>query len=155
MVIVISYTIKDIQKARKYLIEWKNYIYDKDNKYLEFFNIKGIFMAIIDFNPEALDMEVRYILKIMSELHELEYLSKALIDSIDNFVNKIEDIALFRKWQLLWEEIGEGYEYLQPALKALKVARLAIEEKSDKPLFILPKEIRELVLPMVEDAIKK
>jgi hypothetical protein len=105
------------------------------------------------FVPKTLDAEVRHILKIMSELHELEYLSKALIGTIDNFVNK--DIALFRKWQLVWEEAGEEYEYLQPALKVLKATRLAVEEKTDKPLFALPKEIRDLVLLMVKDAIKE
>jgi tetratricopeptide (TPR) repeat protein len=155
LIIVASYAIKDIQKARKYLIIWKNDIYDKDNKYLEYFALESIFIIIMRFDKEVLDAEARYILKIISELHELEYLSKALIRSIDLFVNTIKDVAQFRNWQLLWEEIGEGYEYLQPALKALKATRLAVEEKSDKPLFALLKEMRELVLPMVEDAIKK
>ena len=127
----------------------------KDNRYLEYSNIDNVLMTIIGLNKEMWDTEVQYLLDIMSELQELEYLGKALISSIDFFINTIKDIVQFKNWQLLWEEIGKKYEYLQPALKALKAIRLAVEDKSDKPLFALPKEIRELVLPMVEDAIKE
>jgi tetratricopeptide (TPR) repeat protein len=155
LIIIVSYTIQDIQKARRYLKEWKNYINNKNNKFLEYSRIEDLLITIFAFNQEILNSEMSYILKIMSELHELEYLSKALIGLINYFIKNLKDITQFRKWQLLWEEIGEGYEYLQPALKALKATRLAVEEKTDKPLFALPKEIRDLVLPMLEDAIKE
>jgi tetratricopeptide (TPR) repeat protein len=152
LIIIVSYTIQDIQKARKYLLMWSE---NSPSKEEDFLNLRNLIKSIAICQQPIWKTELPFIFKIISELQELEHLSKALISLIDYFVNDIKDITQFRNWQLLWEEIGEGYEYLQPALKALKATRLAVEEKTDKPLFALPKEIRELVLPMVEDAIKK
>ena len=43
---------------------------------------------------------------------------------------------------------------MQLPLTALKVSRLAIEQKSDKPLFELNKKISQLVLEVAEEGIK-
>jgi len=149
----VNYRLNKVKEARKYLIMWSEYSQQKEEE--NFLNLENLIRAIAVSQQTIWKTEIPFVLEIISKSQELEYLGKALIDSINYFINKVEGTIQFKIWQLLWEEIGSEYEYLQPSLNALKAARLAVEEKSDKPLFALPKETRELVLPMLEDTIKK
>jgi len=146
------YRLNQVNEAHKYLLIWCTCCQSKEKE--KFLNLESLIYSIIANQQTFWESEIPFILEIMSKSFKLEYLGKALITSIDYFINKIEDIAQFKAWQLLWEKMGSKYEYLQPALKALKATRLTLEEKNDKPLFALPKEIRKLVLPIIEEAIK-
>ena len=148
----LSYQLNSINEARNYLLKWHKYIDAKKEE--DFINLKYLIQSIAVNQKNVWKTEIPFILETISESQELEYLGVALINSIDYFINTTEDISQFKNWQLLWEETGKDFEYLQPALKALRAVKLAAEDKSDKPLFSLPQEIRELVIPMVEDIIK-
>ena len=52
-------------------------------------------------------------------------------------------------WNRLWQEAGAGFEALEVALRALDAAIRAIQSKSERPLFDLQLEIRELVRPLL------
>jgi DNA-binding transcriptional ArsR family regulator len=56
-------------------------------------------------------------------------------------------------WDEAWQEAGGGIEELEIALRSLDCAVRAIKQKSDRPLFDLPLEIRELVAPLLEGAL--
>jgi len=151
LLVTVNYRINKVEEARKYLIMWSEYSHEKEED--DFLNLESLIRSIALSQYSVWKTEIPFVLEVFSESKALEYLAKGLITSVNHFINMNEDTIQFKKWQLLWEELGSEYEYLQPSINALKAVRLAVEEKNDKPLFVLPKEIRELILPMVEDAI--
>ena len=52
-------------------------------------------------------------------------------------------------WNDAWQEAGRGIDELEIALRSLDCAVRAIKTGSDRPLFELPLEIRELVAPLL------
>jgi hypothetical protein len=52
-------------------------------------------------------------------------------------------------WNEAWQRAGHGEEACEIALRSLDCAVQAIKAKSDRPLFKLPLEIRELILPLL------
>jgi len=56
-------------------------------------------------------------------------------------------------WKQAWQEAGGEIEELSIALRSLDCAVRAIKQESDRPLFDLPLEIRELVAPLLEGAL--
>ena len=52
-------------------------------------------------------------------------------------------------WNRAWQQAGQGCEELELPLRSLDAAVEAIKTKSDRPLFRLPLEIRELVRPLL------
>ena len=99
--------------------------------------------------------EIEALVTIFAKYKKMEMLGSALMNSIGSLTLGDEALALFGRWEETWQEIGAQYEYLQPALKALKAAREAVEAGNDKPLFQLPKEIRDIVRPMIEELFEK
>ena len=116
----------------------------------ESYALKEVENLLLD-NPKIWQKKIPSLLKKFHKTHKIEYVSKALIASLDNFTQKEEvNILLLKEWQEVWQKYGKNYEYLTPALKVLKSTSLALEQKNDKSLFRLSSEIRELVLPLVE-----
>ena len=52
-------------------------------------------------------------------------------------------------WNGAWQKSGEGCEELEIPLQTLDAAVAAIKTRSDRPLFRLPLEIREIVRPLL------
>jgi tetratricopeptide (TPR) repeat protein len=53
-------------------------------------------------------------------------------------------------WNEAWQHAGQKNEACEVALRSLRCAIQAIKARSDRPLFELPLEIRELVLPLLQ-----
>jgi tetratricopeptide (TPR) repeat protein len=53
------------------------------------------------------------------------------------------------RWNEAWQKSGKGCEELEIPLQSLDAAVEAIKTKSDRPLFRLPLEIREIVRPLL------
>ncbi len=53
------------------------------------------------------------------------------------------------EWNAAWQEAGAGCDELELPLLSLNAATEAIKTKSDRPLFRLPSEVRELVRPLL------
>lgn len=151
---IVSYHNSEIKIAREYLSQWhedaKGMSEVKSPTHLD-----NLLVSIAGCGRNIWKNEIGFVLQKIAEHKDMEYLAKALITSINYFIDTVDDLEQFKNWALAWEEIGKEYEYLEPALKVLNAAQLAVEQKSDKPLFILSKEMRELVLPMIEDSIKE
>ena len=56
-------------------------------------------------------------------------------------------------WQTAWQQAGRDHEELELALKILDAAVEVIKTKSDRPLFRLPPEIRELIRPLLKQSL--
>jgi DNA-binding transcriptional ArsR family regulator len=120
----------------------------------EIFFVSDILNSIIQNPSIKWKKEIRFLVSIFHKYKAMEYLNESLIETIDTFINNKNLLPLFDAWQEIWQEEASDYEFMQTPLQVLKVVREALEVKNDKPLFALPREIRELVLPMIEDAIK-
>ena len=118
-------------------------------------NITDILVSIIGLGSSFWQKEIDWLLVLFKEYDVLAYLGTALIKSVSAFVNEPSLLSSLKKWQLLWQEAGEDYEEISISLQALAAMRLAIEQKNDKPLLRLAKEVRELVQPLVADIINK
>lgn len=53
-------------------------------------------------------------------------------------------------WNTAWQQAGADHEDLDIALKSLDAAVEVIKTKSDRPLFRLPPEVRELIRPLLK-----
>jgi len=122
---------------------------DKGSEYYPS-NTKNILLSINQLGHSFWKEQITLILLLYSEFEVIDSLSSALIQSISFFIEDESLISLFKKWQQVWQQEGEKYKEMQLALQVLGAALLAVEQKSDKPLMELPKEIRELVLPMLD-----
>ncbi len=58
-------------------------------------------------------------------------------------------------WNRAWQRAGEGCEELELPLRSLDAAVEAIKAGSDRPLFRLPLEIRELVRPLLDRSLSE
>ncbi len=79
----------------------------------------------------------------------------SLINSVRIFAKGTTLSSLFSKWYKIWKIHGEEYEELELPLQALGAAVMALKEKNDKPLLALPKEVRDLVMPLLEKEFSK
>lgn len=122
------------------------------NKKLYF--VKDIIHSVAEYNASAWEKEIKFLLTIFDKYQSMEYLGIGLIESIEVFANDEDLLPHFQKWQKLWQKEGEKYEFMQISLKSLEVSQQAIEAKNDKPLFALPKEVRDLVVPLLEGVIE-
>jgi tetratricopeptide (TPR) repeat protein len=140
-------------KARKYLEK----ALKRGNKKQEHYpsNIEDTLVAIINLGSTHWQGEIIWLVKTFAQYKVLDSLGVGLIKSIATF-NKDKALASsLEKWDKLWQKQASDFEEMQIPLQALNLSRLAIEQQSDKPLFALPKEIRDLVLTVLGDAIKK
>ena len=62
---------------------------------------------------------------------------------------------LVEKWNALWQQQGADIEELTIALQALDAVTESILGGNDRPLFKLPKEIRELIRPLLGDIFER
>ncbi|MCX7424186.1 MAG: tetratricopeptide repeat protein [Planctomycetia bacterium] len=58
-------------------------------------------------------------------------------------------------WNRAWQKSGKGCEELEIPLRSLEAAVEAIKTRSDRPLFGLPLEIREIVRPLLAKALSE
>jgi len=112
-------------------------------------NTRDILLAINQLGSSFWQKQMTWILALYAEQGELDNLGAALIHSITFFVEDDSLASSLQKWQQLWQEQAEKYPEMQLPLQVLHAAVLAVEQKNDKPLMSLPKEVRELVLPLL------
>ncbi len=91
------------------------------------------------------------LLSLCAEQKTLSYLAASLMRSIGDVINDKDSLALYDKWIECWQFASKNYPEMQPAIDVLNATAQALAAGNDKPLFALPKELRELVLPMFED----
>jgi len=150
----VYYLTNNPEKARKALKKIFEYT-QNESRMIEIFGMNNILAALARIPENKWSKEIDFLLKLFKNNQKLEYLSASLIRSVELFIS---DELLFQKlkrWSEIWSIKSKKLIQIQPAIKVLWASLLAIETKSDKPLFELPKEIRELVLPMIESAIKE
>jgi len=150
----VYYLTNNPEKARKALKKVFKYT-QNESRMIEIFGMNNILAALVRIPENKWSKEIDFLLKLFKDNQKLEYLSASLIRLVELFIS---DELLFQKlkrWSEIWSIKSEKLIQIQPAIKVLWASLLAIETKSDKPLFELPKEIRELVLPMLESAIKE
>lgn len=135
----------DINKAEMAFINALNYSKKPSSNEIE---MKYTLDGLISIDSKYWMKEIAWIIAQCTQYEALVNLSSALIQSIAEFMIEEENCASFKKWVSLWTEVSNQLLELQPAVDALNASLLALEEEDDKPLFALPKEIRELVLPM-------
>ena len=58
-------------------------------------------------------------------------------------------------WNAAWQKSGQGCEELEIPLQSLDAAVEAIKTRSDRPLFRLPLEIREIVRPLLAKSLSE
>ena len=58
-------------------------------------------------------------------------------------------------WNRAWQRAGQGCEELEIPLQSLDAAVEAIKTRSDRPLFRLPLEVREIVRPLVAKSLSE
>ncbi len=125
--------------------------FEKGEKSSEYYpsNTQDILLSINQLGSSFWQKQIIWLLALYTEYGELDHLSSALIHSISFFVEDESLASSFKKWQQLWQEQAEQYQEMQLSLQVLQAAVLAVEQKNDKPLMSLPKEVRELVLPLL------
>jgi len=121
---------------------------EKSNEYYPS-NTGGVLLAINQLGSSFWQKQMTWILALYADYDALDHLGAALIYSISCFVEDESLASSFKKWQQLWQEQAEQYQEMLLALQVLQAAVLAVEQKNDKPLMSLPKEVRELVLPLL------
>lgn len=135
--------VDEAQKALQLALDEE----DKNRgKYPTFTN--EILHSIIQLGSSSWKQQISWIIPLYAEHEVLNYLAAALMHSIAIFIEDESLASSFKKWQLLWQQHAEKYQEMQIPLQVLEAALRALEQKNDKPLLSLPKEIRELVLPM-------
>ncbi len=125
--------------------------FEKGAKECEYYpsNTQDILLAISQLGSPFWQKQIIWLLALYGEYRELDNLGSALIYSITFFVADDSLASSFSKWRQLWQEQAEQYQAMQLPLQVLQAAVLAVEQKNDKPLMSLPKEVRELVLPLL------
>jgi tetratricopeptide (TPR) repeat protein len=111
-------------------------------------NTQDILRAINQLGSSFWQKQVTWIIALYAEYAQLDALGTALIHSISFFVEDESLASSFKKWQQLWQDQAEQHAEMQLPLQVLQAAVLAVEQKNDKPLMRLPKEVRALVLPL-------
>ncbi|MDP8170600.1 HTH domain-containing protein [Pasteurella skyensis] len=115
------------------------------------FSSENIVNSVIGLGIAYWQKEIEFLLPLYNEYQSLPSLATGLISSIQYFINNETMHSSFRKWAELWREASATYPEMQPAIEALNASVEALAVGNDKPLFVLPKEIRELILPMFGD----
>ena len=148
----IYFTSLDREKAHTAL----ETAFSQGNKKAEAYpsNITDILISIINLGSSFWQKEIGWLLLLFKEYGVLEHLGTALMKSISAFVKDSSLSSSLKKWQLLWQEAGKDYEEIKIPLQAIEAMRLSIEQKTDKPLLGLAKEVRGLVQPLIADMIK-
>ncbi|NOR79559.1 MAG: hypothetical protein GQ529_01805, partial [Methyloprofundus sp.] len=116
-------------------------------------NTNNTLRSISQLGSSCWQKQITWILALYSKYGALNCLGAALILSISSFIEDEFLRSSFKKWQQLWQEHGEKYQAMQLSLQVLQAAVLAVEQKNDKPLMRVPKEVRELVLPLLTKAL--
>ena len=119
------------------------------------FNTESILETIIALGASFWQKEIQWLVSLYQQYDEIESLATALIDCIAVFAADKTLLPLLEKWQTLWQTAATDIAEMQISLQAVEAAHLALEQQSDKPLFVLPQEIRALILPLIEDALPK
>jgi len=148
----LSYLLGDYKEAHKILEE---ILASKEISERSLINLLSIILVILINNGHALlEKEITYLISIFKKYDRMILLGGALIVSISTVFNNKNILTLFTQWQSLWQKAGGDETFMKIPLQVLESSKEALEDKSDKPLFKLPKEVRDLVLPLIENAIK-
>ncbi|MCX7086863.1 MAG: hypothetical protein NTV00_02290 [Methylococcales bacterium] len=125
--------------------------FEKGEKQSQFYpsNTPDLLLAINQLGSSFWQKQITWLLALYAEYGALDNLGAALVHSITFFIEDESLASAFKKWQQLWQEQAEQYPEMQLPLQVLQAAMLAVEQKNDTPLMRLPKEVRELVLPLL------
>jgi len=144
------YITNDIIKFKKIILSLMKF--RKAIKSTNTLKLKELLLALAISPTDKWKNNIEYILDIFDQYESIEYLGTSLIHNIEYYLNE-ETYILLKTWQKTWQKAAAKYELMQPSLKALEAVQLSIEQKSDKPMFALSKEIRDLILPKIKDMI--
>ena len=148
----ISYQLKDYKESHKI---FENILKSKQVSEESMIDLsRHILEILVNKGHTFWEEEIRYLVSIFKKYNMMVSLGGGLLFSIKTFSSNKNIVALFSQWQAIWEEVAEDEMYIEIPLQALKASKEALEAKSDKPLFELPKEVRDLVLPLIKDAIE-
>lgn len=118
-------------------------------------NTQNILQSINLLGSSFWEKQIIWIVPLYAKHEVLDNLGSALIHSIVFFIEDESLTSSFKKWQQLWQQHSEQYQQMQIPLQVLQAAVLAVDQKNDKPLLSLPKEVRELVLPLLAKVLNK
>jgi len=113
-------------------------------------NDKDILVSILQLGSAFWLDQLQLITSLYADNNVLANLGSAIIHSISSFVEDEALMSSFKKWQSLWTDIAEPYEELEIPIQVLQVTLSVMEQKNDKPLLSLAKEVRELVQPLLQ-----
>ncbi|NQZ08134.1 MAG: hypothetical protein HRT35_13330 [Algicola sp.] len=105
--------------------------------------------AILNHHNETWTETIKWLILLHYKYNFVAWLSSSLVGSIGIFKDEQLSHASIKKWNSVWQEQGAEYASLSVGLQALQAATDTIIDGNDKPLFKLPKEVRELVRPML------
>jgi tetratricopeptide (TPR) repeat protein len=91
-----------------------------------------------------------YLVKIYAHYGACDKLCSGLTRSIAYLDEGDYSDTQLDAWNAAWQDAGQQNEACEVALRSLRCATQAIKAHSDRPLFELPLEIRELVLPLLQ-----
>lgn len=147
----LHFSLSEIDKGKGAIKEVLSLHFTKNDKNL--LGLINVISSIVKLGFSIWEELIAWLL-LLFQKHDMQIvLSMAVIGSISAFTKNKELLLLLPKWQSLWQKHAEQYPEMEIALQALKAASDAIEQQNDKPLLALPKEIRELVMPLVEKAL--
>lgn len=149
----VIWTHQSQQEARAALT---NAFEQGDNTLSEYASRTNEILATILTQPnDSWPATIKWLIELYSKHHSLDKLSNALIASIIQLSDVYFNRNLIEKWNTLWQQQGADIEALTIALESLDAVTESILGGNDRPLFKLPKEIRELIRPLLGDIFER
>lgn len=114
-------------------------------------NTSEIITTIATQQSDSWASTIEWLIPLYTKHQCLDKLSAAITQSISKLATIDFHPQLIEKWNLIWQQQGADIEELTIALQSLDAAATSLIDGNDRPLFKLPKEIREVVRPLLGD----
>jgi hypothetical protein len=115
---------------------------------------RDILRMIIGREPHSWAGFVEALVPIYAEYGALSTLGSGLTQSITALDSSEYSESQLDWWNSSWQRFGAEFDELSIALSALNAAIQVIKSGNDRPLFILPSEIREIVRPLLKNTLR-
>ncbi len=114
---------------------------------------KDLFGMVLRGGSSDWERYVATLLPIYVEFGATEKLGSGLTQLIEKLDQGDYSHNQLDLWNSLWHELGVNIEALEIPLSCLSAAIAAIKTKSDRPLFVLPIEVRSLVRSLLNKSL--
>ncbi len=114
---------------------------------------KAIIEKVLRREHQSWPAFIEKLISVYAQYGKLDSLGSGLAESIaalDKGGNSEDQLDL---WNSSWQKFGRKHEELSIPIAALNAAIQAIKSDSDRPLFNLPLEIREIVRPLLKNTL--